>query len=80
MKLRITNRSGGAVTHQGQALADGASIYLDIAGVLCDIDNKITHFKYDSDATTWTALTANHDYEVGEIANHGQFHRLLGSM
>ena len=80
MKLRITNRSGSAVTHQGTSLADKSSIYLEIAGVLCDVNNKITHFRYDSGATTWTAVTANHDYEIGEIANHGQFHRLIGNL
>jgi hypothetical protein len=80
MILKVTNRSGASVTHQGQALVDGASFYLEIAGVLCDADNKITHVRYDSDATTWTAITANHDYEIGNIAQGGGSTRLLGNM
>jgi len=80
MIIKVTNRSGSSATHQGTALADGASLYLDIAGVLCNASGAITHFRYDSGATTWTAVTASHDYELGNIAQGGGSQRLMSNI
>ena len=79
MMLKITNSSGSSVTHQGTSLVDGGSIFIEGGSVLCNATNTITHYKYDSGATAWTAVPANHSAEWGNLTHNGIFARILKS-